>query len=164
MDDQYTKYFNLSIKLVLTFLGFIIVLIAVLLGLRLLFGLLDQIPWFVFAYMLFIVMVPPVIFITIFIVYFKRTAHHPSAVIRGISYSIFTLALLFWIGCFGHDIFTFFKKFSGQIGNYYGYNIYLLTSSVVLIFFVGILQALSSEKEKDWLEKRHQKDIENDGL
>ena len=162
MEDKYTKYFQLSLKLFFTFLGFIIVLLLVLLGLKFLFGMLDKIPWFVFMYMLFIIMVPATLFISIFIIYFKRTAQHPSRIVRGISYSIFAIALLFWGTCFVLDIIVFLKKASREIGNYYSYNIFLLAGSVVVIFLVGVLQALSTEKEKDWLEKRHEEEPENE--
>jgi hypothetical protein len=33
-----------------------------------------------------------------------------------------------------------------------------LAGSVALIFIVGIIQALSTEKEKDWLEKRKERE------
>jgi hypothetical protein len=162
MEDKYTKYFQLSLRLFFAFLAFIIVLILILLGLKFLFGMLDKIPWFVFMYMLCIIIVPATLFITIFVVYFKRTAQHPSAVVRGISYTIFSVALLFWGACFILDIIQFFKKGSRDIGSYYSYNIFLLAASVVVIFLVGVLQALSTSKEKDWLEKRHERELEEE--
>jgi hypothetical protein len=162
MEDRYTKYFNLSLKLFFTFLAFIITFILVLLGLRLMFGLLDQIPWFVLIYMLFIVMVPAALFISIFLIYFRRTKFHPSAVVRAISYTVFSIALVAWAGLFVMDLIHFFKKESREIGGYYSYNIFLLTGSVVLIFLVGILQALSTAKEKDWMAKREEREQEDE--
>ena len=131
------------------------------LGLKFIFGLLDKIPWFVFMYMMFIIMIPAALFITIFIIYFKRTPGHPSVVVRGISYSIFSIALLFWGAAFIWDMIEFFKKGSREISNYYSYNIFLLAASVAAIFLVGILQAFTTEKEKDWMEKRKEEEIEN---
>jgi hypothetical protein len=163
MEDKYTKYFQLSLRLFFAFLGFIIAAILILLGLKFLFGMLDKIPWFVFMYMLCIIIVPATLFISIFIVYFKRTARHPSVVVRGISYSIFAIALLSWAACFVLDIIVFFKKGSRDIGNYYSYNIFLLAASVVIIFLVGVLQALSTKKEKDWLEKREERESHHEG-
>ena len=162
MEDKYTKYFQLTLRLFFAFLSFILVLVIILLGLKFLFGMLDKISWFVFMYMLFIIMVPATLFISIFLIYFKRTAHHPSGLVKAISYIIFATALLFWTGCFVLDIVQFFKKGSREIGSYYSYNIFLLAGSVVIIFLVGVLQALSTEKEKDWLEKRHQSELENE--
>ncbi len=162
MEDRYSKYFNLSLKLFFTFLVFIVALIVILVGLRFMFGLLDQIPWFVLMYMLFIIMVPATLFISIFLIYFRRTRLHPSAVVRMISYTVFSMALLAWVGLFVLDLVYFFKKESRDIGGYYSYNIFLLTGSVVLIFLVGIMQALSTEKEKDWQEKRILREKENE--
>jgi hypothetical protein len=159
MEDRYSKYFQLTFNLFFTFLGFIVGLLLLMLGLRLAFGLLDYIPWFVYVYMLFIIMVPATLFISVFIIYFKRTPQHPSAVIRGISYSIFVIALIVWGMAFILDIISFFKSASREIGNYYSYNIILLAASVSAIFLVGVMQALSTEKEKDWMEKR--KALEN---
>ncbi len=162
MEDRYTKYFNLSLKLFFTFLAFIVALIIILVGLKFMFGLLDQIPWFVLVYMLFIVMVPAALFISIFLIYFRRTRFHPSVAVRAISYTVFSFALLLWAGLFVMDLIHFFKKESREIGGYYSYNIFLLTGSVVLIFLVGIMQALSTEKEKDWMDKRHDRELENE--
>lgn len=162
MEDRYTKYFNLSLKLFFTFLAFIVALIIILIGLRFMFGLLDQIPWFVLIYMLFIVMVPAALFISIFLIYFRRTRFHRSVAVRAISYAVFSFALLLWAGLFVMDLVHFFKKESREIGGYYSYNIFLLTGSVVLIFLVGIMQALSTEKEKDWMDKRHEREPENE--
>ena len=161
MEDRYSKYFQLSFNLFFTLLGFILSLLLLMLGLKFIFGLLDKIPWFVFMYMMFIIMIPAALFITIFIIYFKRTTRHPSAVVRGISYSIFTVALLFWGAAFIWDMIEFFKKGSREISNYYSYNIFLLAASVAAIFLVGILQAFTTEKEKDWMEKRKEEEIEN---
>src|SRR5688500_3529293 len=97
MEDRYTKYFNLSIKIGLSFISFIVALILLMLGLRLIFGILDQIPWFVFLYMLFILIVPAALFISIFVIYFQRTKQHRSVVVRGISYTVFSIALISWI-------------------------------------------------------------------
>lgn len=162
MEDKYTKYFQLTLRLFFAFLGFAVALVLILLGLKFLFGMLDKIPWFVFMYMLFIILVPATLFISIFLIYFKRTARHPSGLVRAISYTVFATALLFWSGCLVLDIVEFFKKGSREIGNYYSYNIFLLAGSVVLIFLIGVLQALSTEKEKDWMEKRHQNELENE--
>ncbi len=162
MEDRYTKYFNLSLKLFFTFLAFIVALIIILVGLKFMFGILDKIPWFVLIYMLFIVMVPAALFISIFLIYFRRTRFHPSSLVRGISYTLFSIALVLWAGLFVMDLIHFFKKESREIGGYYGYNIFLLTGSVVLVFLVGIMQALSTAKEKDWLDKMHDRGLQDE--
>jgi len=161
MEDRFSKYFQLSFNLFFTFLGFILSLLILMLGLKYMFRLLDYIPWFVYVYMLFIIIVPASLFISIFVIYFKRTASHPSAEVRVISKIIFVLALILWAAAFIMDMVTFFKNGSREISNYYSYNIFLLAGSVATIFLIGVVQALSTTKEKDWIEKRKERGLES---
>lgn len=158
MEDRFSKYFHLTFNLFFTFLGFILALLLVMVGLKYLLQFLDYIPWFVYLYALFILFVPGALFLSIFTIYFKRTAAHPSNVVRWISYSIFAIALLGWSTFFILDMIAFVKTGSRQIGHYYSYNIFLLAGSVATIFLVGVLQALSTAKEKDWMEKRRERE------
>lgn len=161
MGDRFSKYFQLSFNLLFSFLGFLAASLLLLLGLKYAFRLLDYIPWFVFLYVLFIVIVPAALFISIFLIYFKRTRVHPSVPVRFISYFIFGVALLCWAAAFIADMVRFFKTGAREIGGYYSYNIFLLTASVASIFIVGVVQALTFEKEKDWMEKRRDAGVEN---
>lgn len=160
MEDRYSKYFQLTFNLFFTLLGFIVALALLMLGLKYVFRLLDYIPWFVYVYMMFIFIIPAALFITIFLIYFKRTTQHPSLVIRVISYVIFTVALLVWGTSFVRDMFTFFKTGAREISNYYSYNILLLAGSVAVIFLVGVMQAFTTQKEKDWMERRKEHEPE----
>ncbi len=157
MQNRFDKYIQLGINLFLTLLAFVFVLILLLLGFKYLFQILDAIPWFVMLYVLLIISVPALLFLTVFIIFFKRTLRHPSAAARYVSYFIFSVALLCWGLAYGFDLYTFFKTGSRNIGDYYSYNIFLLVGSVALIFLVGILQAFTTAKEIDWVEKRREK-------
>lgn len=157
MQDKFTRYLQLSNRIIISFVAFIVSLLLLLFGLRLLFGLLDSMPWFVYLFTLFIVIVPAGIFITIFSVGFSRIKHHPSRVVKMISYVATVIALLAWIYFLGFDLYTFFKTSSQQIGSYLSYSVLYLAGSVALIFILGIIQALSTEKEKDWMEKRKER-------
>ncbi len=161
MEDRFSKYFHLSFNLLFTFLAFIGSLLLLMLGLKYAFRLLDYIPWFIYVFVIFIIIVPATLFITIFTIYFKRTKVHPSALVRVISQVFFAIALLCWVAAFGIDIVTFFKTGAREISAYYSYNIFLLGGSVAGIFLVGIMQALSTEKEKDWIEKRHERELQS---
>lgn len=157
MEDKFAKYLQLSNRLIITLIAFVAALIAIMYGLKLAFGLLDSLPWFVYLFTLFIVMVPTLIFITIFLVYFSRTKKHPSAVVRYLSWSLFIAALAAWFYFLVTDLITFIKTGSQQIGNYHSYSVMFLAGSVAMIFIVGIIQALSMPKEKDWIEKRKER-------
>lgn len=157
MADKFTKYLQLSNRLIISFVVFVAALLLLLLGFRLLFGMLDSMSWFVYLFTLFIVIVPAAIFITIFWVGFSRIKYHPSKPVQVISYLLSGLALLGWVALLVIDIYTFFKTSSQQIGKYQSYSVLYLAGSVALIFALGILQALTTGKEKDWMEKRRER-------
>ncbi len=154
MEDKYSKYLQLSMNIFFVFVGFIVSLVAVLFALKYIMGALDYLPWFSYLFTIFIMMVPSVLFITVFVIYFKRTQFHPSPVVKWISIVLFSIALLGWVYCLIMDVVYFFKTGAREVGKYNSYNVVYLSASVAMIFLIGVLQALSTEKEKDWLEKR----------
>lgn len=158
MEDRFSKYFHLSFNLLFTFLAFIGALLLLMLGLKYTLRLLDYIPWFIYLFVIFIIIVPATLFVTIFSIYIKRTKVHPSAIVRVISQGFFAIALLCWAAAFVIDMVTFFKTGAREISAYYSYNIFLLGGSVAGIFLVGVMQALTFEKEKDWMEKRNERE------
>ncbi|MEX1203511.1 MAG: hypothetical protein WEA59_09720 [Ferruginibacter sp.] len=140
------------------FVGFIVSLLAVLFALKYIMGALDYLPWFSYLFTIFIMMVPSVLFITVFIIYLKRTQFYPSPVVKWISIILFSIALLFWVYFLIIDVIYFFKTGAREVGKYNSYNVIYLSTSVAMIFLIGVLQALSTEKEKDWLEKRKERE------
>ncbi len=157
MQDKFTRYLQLSNRIIISFVVFVAVLLLLLFGLRFLFGLLDSMPWFVYLFTLFIVIVPASIFITIFSVQFSRIKNHHSQTVRSINYVATAIALMAWVFFLGYDLYIFFKTASQQIGSYKSYTVLYLAGSVALIFILGILDAFSAEKEKDWMEKRKER-------
>lgn len=153
MEDKFGKYFRLFGTIFFTFVGFLLLFLLVFAGLRLLFGFLDYVPWFVYVYMLFILAVPSALFITAHTIYFQRTTKHPSTPVRWISYVFFTVALIAWIVFFVLDLQLFFKHNYNDIAHYHTYNLLFLSLNVGGVFFIGVIQALSTEKEVDWMER-----------
>lgn len=152
MDDN-GKYLRLFGTLFFTFLGFIAALILLMLGLRFFFGMLSYLPGSVHIFMLLIICVPAALFISVYLIYFKRTRYHPSAPARIFSYIIFVTALAAWIFFFVRDLIIFFTHFYTTVGEYMSYDLAFLAANVFLIFLAGIIQALTSEKEVDWMER-----------
>lgn len=153
MEDTLSKYLRLLGNILLTFIVFLISLSALLLILKLVFGLLDNISWFSYLYTILILLVPAMLFTSVYFVFYKRTKFHPSKPVRGFSYFIFILAMLSWLIFLVMDIKTYsFRQYS-DIGKYNSYDTIYLTANVTLIFLVGIIQALTTAKEKDWMEK-----------
>ena len=58
-----------------------------------------------------------------------------------------------WACCLITDLITFFKSHYRDIAHYNSYNLAFLAANVGVIFFVGILQALTSSKEVDWMDR-----------
>jgi len=159
MDDTFGKYLRLFGTLFFTFIGFILAFALLMLGVRLFFGVLSFIPWFSYVYMILILMFPTALFVSVYIIYFKRTGKHPSIAVRVISYFLFVIALFSWGFFFVRDIQVFFKHYYYTIDRYETYNLLFLACNVGCIFFTGVMQALSTEKEKDWMEKVKEKNL-----
>ena len=153
MEDHFGKYLRLFGTIFFSFIGFIIAMILLLLGIKLLFGLMSYIPWFTYVYMIFIILVPAGLFIPAYLVYFKRTVSHPNKTIRLISFLIFTVAILTWSIFLVLDMITFFKHAYNAIGMYRSYDMLFLAANVACFFIIGVMQAFTAVKEKDWMER-----------
>ncbi|MBU3713600.1 MAG: hypothetical protein FGM46_01480 [Ferruginibacter sp.] len=153
MEDTLSKYLRIIGNVLLAFFIFLIAALGFLILSKLLFGLLDNISWFSFLYMSLILLLPSMFFITVFLIYFKRTIKHRSVVVRWLSYAIFSFIIISWMVFLFEDVRTYINYYYTDIGKYNSYNMLFLASNVATIFIVGIIQALSTEKEKDWLDK-----------
>ncbi len=153
MEDQLSKFIRLFGNILLLILIILLAVIAIFVGLRFLMGALDYIPWLTYFYMASMLVMPACFFISVFVIFFKRTTSHPSAWVRGFSKLIFTAFILSWSVVFILDAIQFFKKGSSEINYYLSYNLLFLVASIFSIFVIGVLQALTTEKEKDWLDK-----------
>ena len=153
-----SKYIRLLGMLFLSVLGFLAALLLVFLGIRLLFGFVNQLSWITYVYTLFVISVPAVIFITAFIVFFYRTRSHSSKTARIISYILFVFFLTAWVIFYVLDMFLFFKKGQIQVVDYHSWNMIFLAANVACLFIVGVIQALSFTKEEDWLQRNKRKD------
>jgi hypothetical protein len=147
------KYIRLFGTILFAFVGFIILLGLVLLGLKYFFRVLDHISWFSTMFSLFIMCVPAVLFITVYLIYIKHTKPHPSKAAKIFSYIIFAIALSAWAIFWVQDFIIFAKHQYNTIDKYNCYNLAFLSANVGVIFLVGIVQALSTNKEVDWMEK-----------
>ena len=148
------KYIRLFGTLFFTFIGFIVAMILVLLGLRVFFGLLSFVPGITTAFTLFIISVPAALFISVYLIYIRRTKQHPSAGARIFSFMLLAIALAAWAFCFVSDLITFFKHYYTSIAEYYSYDMIFLVSNVVCLFIIAMVQALAVKKETDWMERK----------
>ncbi len=155
------KFVRLFGTIFFSFITFIVVLILVMLGLKFLFGILDKIPWFSLMFILFIISVPAVLFLSVYTIYFYRTRQHPSSFARYFSYIIFGAVSLCWLYVWIDDLIIFFKYYYNSISHYNSFNLAFLAGNIGLIFLIGILQAFTSKKETTWLDKAIKKESEN---
>lgn len=153
MEDSFAKYLRLFGSILLSFLAFVGILAFLLLAAKLFFGVLSYIPWINYLYIILILMFPTALFLTAYFIFWKRTKKHPSTPVRLISYFLFCAAIVSWIWFFVLDLRLFFKYNFNSIDRFHTYNLLFLFINVACIFFVGVMQALSTEKEKDWMER-----------
>jgi len=153
MMQAFERYFNLLGKIVLLIISIFATAFLLLIGLKFLMQGLDYIPWFTYGYMCVMLLIPPVFFSTVFIIFWKRTSSYPGKVIRIISYAIFLFFILGWSTVLVTDLVVFFKNNFGDIVKYNGYNLLYLSATIFMIFITGIIQALGMPKEIDWMEK-----------
>jgi hypothetical protein len=162
MPQQHDRYVRLFLGIFFSFIGFFALLFGIMYGFKYMFKALDSISWFRLLFTFFIIIVPASIFLTAFSVYAKRTTTHPSKAIKIISYLLFGAIAICWFYCLFMDLNTFFKKYSPDINKYLSYNLGFLFANVVLILFVGVVQALGAAKEESWVEKQQRLQKENE--
>ena len=101
----------------------------------------------------FIILVPAALFIPAYIVYFRRTSSHPRKIVKAVSYLVFSIAIGAWAVFLVMDMTVFFKHAYTTIGMYKSYDMVFLAANVACFFLIGVLQALTTEKEADWMER-----------
>ena len=147
------KYIRLFGTLVLSFIVFILVLILLFLGIRLVFGFVNELSWFTYVFSVFVLSVPATIFLTAYTIFYFRTKKHPSKAVRIISSILFVTFICAWVFFYISDMIAFFTKGQTQIVETKSWNIIFVVASISCLFIVGIIQALSAPKEQDWLER-----------
>jgi hypothetical protein len=153
MEDQFSKYLRLFGNILFSFIGFILLSALLLLGLRFLMGALDYMSWFSYIYMCCMLLLPAGLFISVYMIFYKRTKNHPVKIVRLLSNLLFAVGILIWIVLLVIDFVNFFKNGYQDIGKYFSYQLLPLTSNVAVVFLTGVMQALTTAKEKDWMEK-----------
>jgi len=157
MDDKFIKFSKLYVLIFLLFLSIPVVfglVIATFYGFS---KMISSAPVDI-AFELLVISVPASVFATVYYIFFTRTKRHPSALVRFISKTLFIIGFSIAIVFLVLDIITYFHKPENDVTNYRCFNIFFLAGNVGGLFLVAILQAFTTEKEKDWLEKRKAKE------
>lgn len=153
MDNTVAKYMGLLLRILLLAVGAVAFLIVSVVLLRLVMSAFDALPWSVYIFMTFILLVPAAIFAVAYFTFLHKTKLHPVGWVRMVSNILFYAAIAAWVACTIHDFYIFFTTHHTEIRKYYCFNVLFLAINIFIIFGMGILQALTTEKEKDWMDK-----------
>lgn len=158
MEDRLSKFLGLFWGILFSFIGIIGLLVLLMFGLKLIMGGLDHFSWFSYFYTSFFILLPACFFGSVYWIYFRKTKAYPVVWVRYFSNIIFFSFVLLWIYNLYRDGVVFLKNAYTSIDKYDSYNLLFLSVNVAALFLIGIIQALSTEKEKDWMQKRAERE------
>lgn len=152
MDDRFTKYSKLYLLIFLMFLS-----IPVIIGLVIVafYGVSRLVSSTVvdIVFGLGVVAMAPALFSAVYVIFFKRTAGHPVSVVRNISKALFLAGIAVSVAVLVLDMISFFNKFNIDISAYHSFSLVYMAGNVALLFIIAIAQALSTNKEVDWIDR-----------
>ncbi len=153
MDDRFTKYSKLYFLIFLLFLT-VPVIFALVIGIFYGFSTLISSKPVDIIFELLIIAIPPAVFATVYYIFIKRTMNHPSAIIKIISQVLFVIGFCCSLTIFVMDMIYYFKQGRHDITDYTSFSLVFLVSNFAALFIIAIMQAFTTQKEEDWLEKR----------
>ncbi len=152
MEDRFLKYSRLYILIFLLFLS-----IPVFIGLVVFFfwGFSKMVSSTIvdIAFGLGIVAIPAALFSAVYFIFFRRTRTHPSVWVRYLSYVVFAAGIIFSVYVLIRDLSKFFHSYSTDIAAYKGYSLLYMAGNVGALFIIALLQAFTTQKEVDWMER-----------
>jgi hypothetical protein len=154
MDDRFTKYSKLYF---LVFLLLLAVPVSFALLITTFYGfstLISSRPVDI-IFELVVIGIPSAVFATAYYIFFKRTKQHPSVVVKIISQILFIVGFCGSLFFLVLSIISYFKKGYNNITDYPTFNIAFLAGNIATLFLIAILQAFTTKKEEDWMEKRN---------
>lgn len=152
MEDRFLKYSKLYILIFLMFLA-----VPVTLGLLVAFfyGVSKLVSSSIvdITFGLGIVTIAPAVFSSVYLIFFKRTKQHPSAAVRIISRVFFVVGIAVSLFVLVTDMISFFTRFNIDISGYRCYSLPYMAGNVAGLFVIAIIQAFTTKKEVDWMER-----------
>lgn len=155
MEDRFAKYSKLYILIFLLFLSvpvFLALIVAAFYGISRVVS--SSMVDIIFG--LGVVTLAPALFSTVYVIFFKRTKNHPVSWVRVMSYILFVAGILVSGFVLVSDMISFFTKFKTDITGYRCFSLTYMAGNVAMLFLIAIIQAFSSSKETDWMEKHRQ--------
>jgi len=165
MDNRFTKYsklYFLIFGLFLTVPLFLALTIAFFYGF---FKVFASKPLDIF-YEIVIMILPPAFFAAVHYIFFRRSQDHTAKIIRTVSRVLLALAFCCCVAILAADMITYFKLGPNtyEVTNFKSFSLLFLAGNIALLFIVALVQAFSTKKEEDWLEKRKRRQNNNAGV
>jgi membrane associated rhomboid family serine protease len=154
MDDRFTKYSKLYF---LVFLVLLAVPVAFALLIATFYGfstIISSRPVDI-IFELVVIGIPSAVFATAHYIFFKRTKQHPSVPVKIISQILFLIGICCSLFFLALSIIAYFKKGYNNITDYLTFHIAFLAGNIGGLFLIAIIQAFTTKKEEDWMEKRN---------
>lgn len=155
MEDKFLKYSRLYVLIFLAFLA-IPVCFGLVMGMLYGFSKLISSKPVDLAFALVVIAIPSAIFATAYLIFFKRTKKHPSGIVRWLSYCCCVLALAACCYALTVDMLYFFKHKGSVIADYFNFSLLFLAGNIGLLFLLAIIQAFTTAKEADWMDKHRE--------
>jgi drug/metabolite transporter (DMT)-like permease len=152
MEDKFVRYSKLYILIFLLFLS-IPVFLGIMVGVFYGFSKIISSRPVDFIFQVLILSVPAAVFATAYSIFMRRTKQHPSAGIRIVSGLLFVGGLLSCLVLLLIDLVVFFKHPTNDIVDYHCYSIPFLAANIGCLFFIAIVQAFTTKKEPDWMDR-----------
>ncbi|MEO6254775.1 MAG: hypothetical protein ABIO79_15795 [Ferruginibacter sp.] len=153
MEDRFVKYSKLYAIIFLMFLA-----VPVLLGLIVaaFYGIskLVSSSYVDIIFGLGVITLAPALFSAVYVIFFKRTKQHPVAAVRMISQILFVAGMVINVVVLVSDMISFFTKFNIEITGYKCFSLAYLAGNVGGLFLIAIIQAFTTKKELDWMERK----------
>ncbi len=153
MEDRFVKYSKLYALIFLLFLS-----VPVLLGLVVaaFYGISKLVSSTIadITFGLGVVTLAPAVFMTVYFIFFKRTKKHPEPTVKIISQILFVAGFIISLVVLVYDMISFFTKFKTDITSYHGLSLAYLTGNVAMLFLIAIVQAFTTKKEVDWMDRK----------
>ena len=151
MEDKFIRYSKLYFLIFLLFLSVPVIIGLVIATFYGFSKLVSTAPTDV-IFELLVLSVPCAIFTSAHYIFFRRTGSHPSAAVRIISRALFVIGFCLAITFLVMDIITYFRK-PVDVGDYRSFNMWYLAGNIGGLFIIAIMQAFTTETEKDWMER-----------
>jgi hypothetical protein len=159
MNDRFAKYSKLYFLIVGVFL-LVQIALALLVGFFYGFFKIFAGRFLDITYELLVMALTPALFTSVYYIFIRRTKKHPNKAIKIISQVLMVLAFCSCLIVPVVDMLQYFKLKPGtaEIGKFWCFSIYFLAGNITLMFIVAIMQAFTTAKEVDWVERRRQRE------